>query len=462
MSAPRNEVVQVSVQNPHASMPLILPVLVVCNTSDEDLARNVRENSARDLPWIAATPAHARLAILVGGGASAADHLRDIRDCVVQGGTVFAMNGASRFLRGHGIAVDYQVIADAKQETSILVDTGARDHLFASQVHPETLGAVRSAKIWHLETGNIEASFPEARKKRGGYVLLGGGAAVGNSALCLAYAMGYRALHVFGFDSSHRERRSHAYDQPMNQFIPSVDVEWGGKTYHASVAMKAQAEKFQITAQALKQAGCTIELYGDGLLPAMYLTPPEHLSERDKYRLMWQFDGYRDVSPGEMIVDRFLSLAGPPAGELIVDFGCGTGRAAIALSKAGYPVMLVDFADNCRDDEALSLPFLEWDLTRPCPVQANWGLCTDVMEHIPTDDVAKVLANIMGSARAVFFQISTVADIFGEVVHQRLHNTVKPHSWWANLFASLGFELRWQEEGSISSSFYVSSQTGKH
>ena len=432
MAAPTDEIVQMRYQNPHASSPLYVPVLVVCNTSDEDLERNIRHNSALNRPWIAAAEPHDGVAVMVGGGASVAEHLDEIASLR---GTIFAMNAASRYLRGNGIPVDYQVICDAKPETASLVDPAAQAHLFASQVHPDTMAKV-PAKVWHLEIGNIEAFFPEARRKRGGYALLGGGASVGNSALCLAYAMGFRTFYIFGYDSCHRGERSHAYDQPMNRFIPTVDVEWGGRIFHASVAMKAQAEKFQVTGQALQQAGCTLHVRGDGLLQAMWNTPRDSLPERDKYRLLWQFDGYRDYSPGEEAVETFLAQVKPDG--LVIDFGCGTGRASVKLAKAGLDVFLIDFADNCRDAEAQALPFLEWDLSKPIPVSAPYGICADVMEHIPTDQVDTVLANIMASAGTVFFQIATREDEMGAVVHQTLHHTVQPHEWWAGVLGRHG------------------------
>lgn len=442
MTRPTSQIVQMKIQNPAASMPLYVPVLVICNTSDEQLEANVRANSAHDLDWIAMKEPHDGVAIMCGGGPSIGDYTDDIRDLWLAGGTVFAMNAAATFIRKYRIPIDYQVIADAKQETAGLVEPMAIQHLFASQVHPDTVGSVKNPKLWHLEVGAVEGWFPEKRKARGGYALIGGGAAVGNSALCLAYVMGYRTFHIFGYDSCHREGESHAYDQPMNRFIPSMDVEWAGKTYHASVAMKAQAEKFQITAQAMEQEGCTLNLYGEGLLQAMWSTPAGDLTERDKYRLMWQFDGYRKKSPGEGIVPVFLKVAKPKG--LVIDFGCGTGRAGLALKKAGLDVFLVDFADNCRDQEALKLPFLEWDLTRPCPVSAKFGLCTDVMEHIPPDDVEAVIRNIMASAKMVFFQISTRPDVRGKMIGKTLHLTVRPHKWWRELFKELGFEVHWE------------------
>lgn len=450
---PTSQIVQMDYQNPDASMKMVVPVLIVCNTSDEDLKRNVTVNCERDLPWLSMRPAHDGIAVMCGGGVSIEDHLWDIRELQAAGGTVFAMNAASVFLRGHSIKVDHQVIADAKEETAALVDPMADAHLIASQVHPKTLDRALRPTVWHLEFGGVEDQFPEERKARGGYALIGGGAAVGNSALCVAYAMGFRTFHIFGFDSSHRGERSHAYDQPMNQFIPCVEVEWTNKTFTSSVSMKAQAEKFQITAQALKQAGCSLTVYGDGLLQTMYTTPAKDLTERDKYRLMWQFDGYRDFSPGEGIVPLFLEVAKPDG--LIIDFGCGTGRASLALNEAGHEVFLVDFADNCRDEEALRLPFLEWDLTHPCPLRAPFGLCTDVMEHIPPEDVEAVICNVMSSADQVFFQISTVNDVFGEVIGTRLHQSVHAHAWWRETFEALRLEILWEQSSPIASCFHV-------
>lgn len=439
MTAPRFEIVHKKIYNPHASQPLTIPILVLNNTPDADLERNIRINSARDLQWLKQEPEHTGIAVMVGGGPSVADFVDDIRRHDRAGAMIFAINGASKWLREHGVTPDYQVICDAKAETATLVDPEAQTHIFASQVNPTTMEAVKRPILWHLGTEAIEALLPPEKVARGGYAILGGGAAGGNSALCVAYALGFRHMHCYGYDSSHREGASHAYDQPMNRLIPTVEVEWAGKVYTSSVAMKAQAEKFQMTAQALQQAGCRITVHGDGLLQHMYTTPPENLTERDKYRLMWQFDSYREISPGECVVPLFLQLVAPD--DLIIDFGCGTGRAGLELAKRGHSVLLIDFADNCRDHEALGLPFLEWDLARPMPPRAKYGLCCDVMEHIPAEHVRPVIRNIMQAAETVFFQISTQADIWGRLISQPLHVSIHDHDWWLGTFDSLGFEV---------------------
>jgi SAM-dependent methyltransferase len=151
------------------------------------------------------------------------------------------------------------------------------------------------------------------------------------------------------------------------------------------------------------------------------------------------------------MVERFVEIAKPDG--KIIDFGCGTGRAALKMQEMGLDVLAVDFTDNCRDKPALALSFLQWDLTRPLPVSAPYGYCTDVMEHIPTDLVGTVISNIMASAERVFFQIATVPDKFGASIGQTLHLTVKPHEWWLEQFAE--YRIEWQDAGDVHSCFYV-------
>lgn len=440
--------------NPGAEMPLILPVHVICNTSDEEIFENIRANSRRPGKWVSLQREHDGVAVLCGSGPSLSDSLEEIQERQRNGAWVFAMNGAAKFLWDHGIMPDYQVLIDARPQTAGLVGP-AREHLFASQVHPKCFEKKPNAKVWHLQIGDIEKYLPEYDAD---YCLVGGAASVGNTATCLAYSLGYRELHLYGYDSSHRENRGHAFPQPMNDGDPCAIVEFNGKQYTASLTMKLQAERFMETSKALREMGAAIHVHGDGLLPDIYNAPKEALTEVEKYQRVWGMDAYRDFAPGEECAELFLRVA-QPHGQQVIDFGCGTGRGALKISKC-CPVLCVDFADNCRDESARHLPFLLADLTKPVPASAPFGYCTDVMEHIPPEGVAGVIRNVMASAKTAFFQISTVPDVMGELINQDLHLTVRPHGWWRDLFTSLGYSVQWEQERENAALFLIRSDSG--
>ena len=438
--------------NPGAAMPLVLPVHVICNTSDEQIYTNIHTNSRNGRKWVKQEEAHSRPALLCGSGPSIAQDLEEIARRQAAGATVFALNGCAKFLHDNGIQPDHQVILDARPETGQLLGP-AREHLLASQVAPELFDSVPNARIWQLQVGGIDHILPDYDDD---FCLIGGAASVGNTATCLAYAMGYRELHLYGYDSSHMDTRGHAFPQPMNDGDPCAVVEFNGKQYVASLTMKLQAEKFMETSKALRDMGATIHVHGTGLLPDLYNAPREALTEVEKYQRMWGIDAYRNLAPGEECAELFLRVA-QPHGQRVIDFGCGTGRGALKISEF-CPVLCVDFTDNSRDEAARHLPFVQADLTKPIPAEAPFGYCTDVMEHIPPEDVSTVIRNVMASAQTVFFQISTVPDLLGALINQDLHLTVRPHGWWRDLFISLGHSVQWDRECENAALFLIRSK----
>lgn len=261
-------------QNAGASEPLRLALRLECNTGSEAIAENIRINSARDeLPWLRMEEVHDGVAVIVGGGPSLADTVSYVRALKNWGGTIIALNGASGWLRKRGIRPDFQCIIDARPENMDLLDREAPAHLLASQAAPCVVSAVPNVTLVHLSSDGLESQLPAERMVKGDYCLVGGGYGVGNTAICAAYVLGFRTLHCFGFDSSHRKGRGHAYPQPMNDGIPCVETVWDGVTYTSSLPMKAHAERFQIIANDLRQMGCRVHVHGDGLLPAMFNNP---------------------------------------------------------------------------------------------------------------------------------------------------------------------------------------------
>ena len=177
--------------------------------------------------------------------------------------------------------------------------------------------------------------------------------------------------------------------------------------------------------------------------------------EKDLYKMMWDKPEYRQVAPGEQIAHEFLKQAKPKQGATVLDLGCGTGRGGLNLAFfGGLDVTMVDFADNCLDKDIVpmletqkhALRFVEADLSQPLPVQAAYGFCTDVMEHIRPHHVDKVIENCLAACQHVFFQISTVDDICGVLVGHKLHLSVHPYEWWLKKLKDHKCVIHWSQQ----------------
>jgi len=441
-------------QNAGATRPLVIPVNIVCNTDEDKILSNVLENSRRVKQWAKTLHAHDGIAVICGSSPSVADHIEQVARLQADGAHIFAMNNAANFMNDHGMLADYQVIMDAQERTKTLIGP-AKAHLFASQVDPSLFELVPDAILWHSTYGNVlvdeQEGFPQHDDD---YCMIGSSATVGNTSLILLYALGYRDIRVFGMDSSHRNGVSHVKHQAINDGDPCVTVNFMGREYLCSFTMKMQAENFIFRGKQLEGAGCKITVFGDGYLPAKWNAPVESLTEQQKYERMWENACYREVSPGEDIAARFIEIA-HPSGTLI-DFGCGTGRGGLKLHEFGCDVTLADFADNSRDIEALALPFVHIDLREEIPLSADWGYCTDVMEHIEPAHVDAAIRNIMRCIDTCFFQISLIPDSMGEIIGHQLHLSVHSRFWWAQCFKRLGFAVEHEEGDRQTAVFLIS------
>jgi uncharacterized Rossmann fold enzyme len=238
------------------------------NSPQEQVFANVRVNSQRNVSWVVEVPEHDGHAVLVGGGPSAADDIDEIWHRYYQHQTIFALNGAAGWLKKEGIEADYQVILDARPENCRFVSSlDASAFLVASQCDPsvfETLSGQSVILFHHWEEG-IADCFDHKPS-----VLIGGGITVGLTAIALVYAMGYRQIHLYGYDSSDRENASHAYEQAQKGAEAERREVWvGRKKFVCAPGMFAQAKAFPAFAALMAEHGAMITVHGSGLLPEM-------------------------------------------------------------------------------------------------------------------------------------------------------------------------------------------------
>lgn len=444
-------------QNPGCAYPLRIQLDVECNVPEEKMLDNMQVNARRQKKWVQQKEAHDRIALICGSGPSLRESLNDIRDRYHRGNAdLFALNGSAKFLQMNKLLPDCQILLDARPETAQLIGP-AFHHMFASQCDPSLFEKVPNAQLWHATYGDYAPEFPDYHDD---YVMVGGGHSIGNTVLPLIYALGYREIHCYGYDSSNKGEATHAFAQPLNDGDPSTYVYFRGKQYISSLVMKLQADHFPWRARELQKMGCKIYVHGYGLLPDMFNAPP--LGEREKYELLWQHPEYRGVAPGEFLDKLFIRVSGAENPELVVDFGTGTGRGAWKLhDEYGLDIIMLDFAENCLDDEVKKrlgpdFEFYPHSIEEPFISGADYGYCTDVMEHIAEDRVDKVLKAIMASVPKCFLAISLIEDNLGSLIGETLHLTVRPYKWWLDKFKALGFTIEWSEDQAISACFYIS------
>jgi SAM-dependent methyltransferase len=164
-------------------------------------------------------------------------------------------------------------------------------------------------------------------------------------------------------------------------------------------------------------------------------------AETAKYERIWGYEEYAVCSPGEDLVEAFLEIARPAPGASVIELGCGTARAGLALRSAGLAVTLLDLTDAGLDPAArveLADKLIKAPLWGHWPGDYDFGYCVDVMEHIPPEYTMLVLDRIMARCRRAFFQICLIQDGFGRLIGEPLHLTVMPFQWWRDRLAEFG------------------------
>ena len=167
-----------------------------------------------------------------------------------------------------------------------------------------------------------------------------------------------------------------------------------------------------------------------------------------KYKTIWENTEYRAVSVGEKSVNQAFYCLNCSPGESLVDYGCGTGRAAKQFALKGLKVTALDIADNCLDPEFQDLRPFEfkvgniWNFPEMY-VGGEYAYMVNVLEHLPEEKIGSALANIeTHTSKAIYFIISTFPDFR---YNQYLHLTVRPEYWWKQTldvyFPSASYEV---------------------
>lgn len=295
------------------------------NTEESQLALNTDYSSKIDRQWVQQVAEHDGHAVIIGGGPSLRKDLEEIRKRKDAGQHVFALNNSWKWLLDNEILADAHVMLDARRENAKFVPTpSAITKYYASQCAKEVWDAAPDALLWnHLNAQNIIGDDPRAN------TLIAGGSTVGLNAMALVYVLGYRKIHLYGFDSSYDdERHHHAYEQALNDKERVVTVTAAGEEFITAAWMAQQVSEFCLLLPQLMELGCTVTVHGYGLL--------QHVAKNDIKSL--PFSTAEDER-ASAILDKISSMKNPVGVEVGVFSGSLSKRL---LQRQDLTLHMVD------------------------------------------------------------------------------------------------------------------------
>lgn len=247
-----------------ASLPAQLEL--VGNTTGDAIKANIQRSESMNGRWLQAAAPHDGVAVICAGGPSLKEEMASIAAHVSTGGKVFSCNAVPSVLSLFGIKSDYHVMLDARAANEAFVAGAGKDTvcLYSSQCDASVHSAAGDRlTLWHPAFPGILDIVGTGKER----AYIGGGTTCGMKAATIAWAMGYRAIHLYGFDSCYRDGAHHAYAQPLNDGEQVMDAEYNGMTYRCSPWMIQQAEDFETFGPQLMDHGVELSVHGSGLIP---------------------------------------------------------------------------------------------------------------------------------------------------------------------------------------------------
>lgn len=261
----------------YALQPLT-EVKTVLGETQEFIDENIRSALKRGLPWLSGCEQEKSgpLAI-VAGGPSLSWTIDDLRKF----DKVMACGSSHDWCMERGLKPSYTVLLDPAEVVGEWLKTPDPDclYLVASQCAPSVFDLLKDCNVglWHAASEN---PIPELVGKQ----LIGGGCTVSLRAISLAIILGYKELHLFGFDSCIWDNtQSHAYnvDDVHAAMIRDrkIIVHFNERRFLCAPYMIAQALNFKeflkLWAEHFKPT-----VYGDGLIAEICKAPNADLMVR--------------------------------------------------------------------------------------------------------------------------------------------------------------------------------------
>lgn len=249
----------------------IMELEVIGNVNDEKLIENARYALSLPVELLAEqfNAVDNRPLAIVGGGPSLEASIPMIAAMKRGGAVIWALNNSFRYLCDHGIEPDAHLMFDAREENIDFIPEKTNALLlYGVQCHPKVLDKAMKASgnvlLWCPGLSRMSDLLKEVKRIAW---IISAGSSIGLKAMWISKIMGFQNVHLFGYDSSYKEEKNHAYAQPLNNGENIIDVAVNGKPFRCAAWMATQVEEFRESIPPLVQQGMEFTIHGDGLLP---------------------------------------------------------------------------------------------------------------------------------------------------------------------------------------------------
>jgi hypothetical protein len=232
-----------------------------CVADIETRQKHIEGAVARNLPRVIQRKKRKGKVAIVGSGPSATDYVDMLKEW---DGEIWGINRAFEWLRHRGVKPTGFIGVDPEWFLVECLPNIPEDvtYYLAAQVHPQVFDHLkeRNVRLWFMADGQVKLPF-------GAYQIYGGSTALSRGPN-LAYALGYREVHVFGGDSSYTHKTHvHGGEIPDN----AVFAQANGVTYRTNRAMMSQACEYveQMPGWSMGRDPLSVSIYGEGLMQAM-------------------------------------------------------------------------------------------------------------------------------------------------------------------------------------------------
>ena len=202
--------------------------------SEQKRLENIEASIRRDYPDMLPYEAHGGAWHICAGGPSLRDEIKKIKK---QKGVIVSVNGTHDYLLSKGIKPHYFIMCDAQPHNARFVKRPRKGitYLIAADCDPSVFDNLEGfdCRIWYPMGYDLPVP-----------VEIGGGTTVGLRAINIGYTLGYRHIHLWGFDGCVKKSH-HAYPQKENDREEVQTVRFRGKDYLMTEWQCAQAHNFE-------------------------------------------------------------------------------------------------------------------------------------------------------------------------------------------------------------------------